>query len=1173
MPSYFRRHRTRLIAVAALVLVLIAAGAYVAWKRTRLPNPGDPVYEEYVEAFELGVAAMDVDEVNLAGANLDRAIELIPKEPAGWANRAVLRLRTAKLQDAESDLNEAERLAPGDPDIAVIRAVLLEMRGKYTAAVASLRDALSKNPEDLEAIYFLAELVNKEQKPNYEDEHQKLIDRLFVLRPENRFVLSERLKIVVNRSDRAALGDILARLRTQVPGWSVEEKVILPLFKQLEKAYADSDWNAISAAAGPFGNLYVVQPGFGQDSSEISPKGQGAYRGKVLHRFRRLPPVRFTPPPPDTELTFTDELVPDAPAGRWDVVAPVWLGVHGSPSVFLANAKELRRLGPGVPLPSLPLAPDGIVPVDWNNDFRTDLLLVGSGGLLFYQQGVDGNFTDVTAQTKLPPEVLKGDYTSALAADVDMDGDLDILIGRRSKPPLLLRNNFDGSFTSLDVFPEVDGTRAFAWADLDHDGAPDAAVLDARGRLHVYANERSGQFRPWPTSPPSDRFLALTVADVDDDGVLDLVALRHDGAIVGVCGRNKRTAWHEAELGRWDALPEGAEPGALRLLTADLDNNGSADLLVSGSTGSAAWLGAGGGRFQPLVAKLPPRIFAASDLGCGHPDLLALQEEKNGDTVPVRFHITGTKKYRGQTIRFRAQPQDHMKGDNRINSFGIGGEMEIRTGTHVVKRPITTPSVHMGLGDRSRADVVRITWPNGVSQIEFRFPADHTIAALQRLKGSCPFLYTWNGERFVFVTDFMWSTPLGMYINAQNKGGFLQTTEWVRVRGDQLVPRDGHYEVRVNANLWETHYFDHTALRVVDHPPDTEVFVDERFALEPSRPAVHLTGPTRPVERAWDHLGADATAVVRAVDGDYLDRAGRGLYQGITNDHWVEVDLGADAPTTGPVWLVASGWIHPTDSSVNFALEQGSNTRPRALTLEVPDGKGGWKLARDKIGFPAGKNKTILLRLDGLDGPGVARRFRLRTNMEIYWDALHYASGREGAPVVEKELLPTVADLRFRGIVAMTQANKSSPELPHYDQVMTVRQAWRDLIGYHTRFGDIRELLEKTDDRYAILTAGDEIVYKFDVPPGPPPGWKRDFVWVSDGWVKDGDLNTRFGKTVLPLPSHDMASYDVAPTGLENDPVYRRYRKDWDTFHTRYVSPDSYERGLRTFRRRGENQP
>jgi hypothetical protein len=48
-------------------------------------------------------------------------------------------------------------------------------------------------------------------------------------------------------------------------------------------------------------------------------------------------------------------------------------------------------------------------------------------------------------------------------------------------------------------------------------------------------------------------------------------------------------------------------------------------------------------------------------------------------------------------------------------------------------------------------------------------------------------------------------------------------------------------------------------------------------------------------------------------------------------------------------------------------------------------------------------------------------------------------------------------------------------------------------------------------------------------------------VLVGDGWVKDGDLNTTFGKTVLPLPYHGRQDYTIPPRGLENDPVYRRF--------------------------------
>jgi hypothetical protein len=616
-------------------------------------------------------------------------------------------------------------------------------------------------------------------------------------------------------------------------------------------------------------------------------------------------------------------------------------------------------------------------------------------------------------------------------------------------------------------------------------------------------------------------------------------------------------------LGRWKGIPKEEGDSARRLLAEDFDNNGVVDLLVSGVQGSQLWLGSRGAKFSPLAAKLPSGILAAADLrSAGRLDLLGIDDQQH----PFVVQNKGGKDYRWQTIRPQAA-KGMIEGDNRINSFGIGGEIEIRSGTHIVKQPIRAPLVHFGLGTRKQVDVVRIVWPNGAAQYEFNAAVDEPLTGIQRLKGSCPFLFAWNGERFEFVTDFMWSTPLGMYINASDKGGFLQTTDWVRIRGDQLVPRDGKYELRVNANLWETHYFDHLALMVVDHPAGTEMFVDERFCLEPSEPTLHLLSKPQPVAKARDHLGQDAREEISADDGVYLDRCGRGLYQGITNDHWVEVELG-EVPS-GPVWLVARGWIHPTDSSINYAIEQGQHVKPQALVLEVPDNEGGWRVARDRIGFPAGKNKTILLRLDGLGVDGaIPRRFRLRTNMEIYWDSLGVAQGQDNSMARRQVLLADQADLRFRGILTMSQANSSSPELPHYDEIVGIGQTWRDLIGYHTRFGEINELLAEVDDRYAILNAGDDVALRFTPPTAPPSGWQRDFVMISDGWVKDGDLNTRFGKSVLPLPAHDMMTYDTPPGKLEADPVYRRYPEDWQKYHTRFVSPRAFERGLRGFRPR-----
>jgi hypothetical protein len=75
-------------------------------------------------------------------------------------------------------------------------------------------------------------------------------------------------------------------------------------------------------------------------------------------------------------------------------------------------------------------------------------------------------------------------------------------------------------------------------------------------------------------------------------------------------------------------------------------------------------------------------------------------------------------------------------------------------------------------------------------------------------------------------------------------------------------------------------------------------------------------------------------------------------------------------------------------------------------------------------------------------------------------------------------------------------------------------------------------------------------------------GQKRDFVVIGDGWEKDGDYNTTFSRTVLPLPTHASGRYDTPPGSLEDDPVYRAHPADFAEFHTRYVTPERARRAL-----------
>lgn len=1163
-PSPPRRMALPLL-IAAVVLVAGGVVGYLIWSRsTALPKPGEPRYDAYVSAFQVGTAQLDTGLLKEAEENLTKAIDLVSQEPAGWANRAVLFLRVGqRFKDAAADLERARALAPGNAELEELAGFLAEEENRLPAALEHFRKASDADPGNVRRLYKIAEIIAKEAGPDADKQRAEVLAKVFEKQPANLPVLSEYARVGVRLRDKKAVDRAIEQMDKLSGSWKPNTREKLA---QVKTDIKGAQWADLEGHSRELGNLMMQEAGYAESAEKLSPRG--AQVGVTFQTFVKLAPPRTAPDEADTNLTFKEaglRPLPDVKAKKWDGVVPVWLNDKERYAVFVCDGREVRRAdaaGAALKFPGgakdVPPGMDGVLGVDWNNDRNTDLLLAGAGGLRFYQQKDGAAFDDVTAKTKLPADVLGDDYFGAWAVDIDSDGDLDILLARRKGPPLLLRNNFDGTFTAQPIFPGVEAMRGFAWLDLDHDGVADAALLDAQGKLHVFMNRRSGKFERREGPPVNEKYQALAVADVNDDGVLDLIALRDDN-LIRISDRNKGKEWDTAELGK--VPPRKGPPvlGDARLVAADLDNNGAVDLILRTPDEGFAWLANGKGGFQSLATPLPQGVAEVVDLDeNGSLDLLGLNEKGQ----ITRHEAAGTRGYQW----FAVKPRSILaQGDNRINSFGLGGDVEMRAGVLVVKQPTARPVVHFGLGSRKQVDLLRITWSNGSSQTEFEKPSGAAIEALQRLKGSCPFLYTWDGERMVFVKDFCWSTPLGMYINAQNKDGFMQTTEWLTIRGDQLVPRDGVYDVRVNANLWETHYLDELGLMVVDHPPGTELHIDERFFLEPTPPRLYLTGPSRPVARAWDHKGDDVTDIVRSVDGKYLDRCGRGTYQGITIDHWVEVDLGDDAPTKGPVYLLAHGWIHPTDSSINFAIEQAGVVRPKPLTLEVPDGKGGWKVGRPALGFPAGKNKTCVIRLDGIDGEGVSRRFRLRTNLEIFWDALHYATGLDAGQCKQQRLSAKTADLRFRGIVSMTQASPSAPELPHYDEVYTRSQRWRDLTGMHTRFGDIRELIEKTDDRYVIMNAGDEIRLTYTAPPPPPAGWKRDFVWVTDGWVKDGDPNTRWGKTVLPLPYHGMKGYDASPGQLEDDPVYRRFPKDWATYHTRFVTPALFERGLRTF--------
>src|SRR5262249_4877563 len=161
----------------------------------------------------------------------------------------------------------------------------------------------------------------------------------------------------------------------------------------------------------------------------------------------------------------------------------------------------------------------------------------------------------------------------------------------------------------------------------------------------------------------------------------------------------------------------------------------------------------------------------------------------------------------------------------RINPFGIGGEMGIRSRFLVQKQTITGALLHFGIGGQTAVDGIRVVWPNGSVRAGFVIKPHQGITIEPRLKVSCPVLFAYNGKQMECVKDAVpWSSAIGLRINTLGTASVEATEEWYKIGRDQLVPHDGFYDLRITAELWETYYYDQFALMVVDHPVGTEIF-------------------------------------------------------------------------------------------------------------------------------------------------------------------------------------------------------------------------------------------------------------------------------------------------------------------------------------------------------------
>jgi hypothetical protein len=823
-----------------------------------------------------------------------------------------------------------------------------------------------------------------------------------------------------------------------------------------------------------------------------------------------------------------------------------------------------------------------------------DLVVWGAGGIACLENRVDTATNTRTLQPFAESGLTAaGAVRTAAVADLDADGQLDLVTVDDAGLHVWIRHG-PGRFAAMaghaadgDVASDSDADDAAAGSlppaawdvsailaiDWDRDVDVDLVVA-GKGGVGWIENLRHGQFR-WAAFPEGEAaanagdaaapaaapLTAIDAIDAGADACWDLL-LGGSGGLRLLPARRTATGVVRTAA----AVPIDAA-AATGLATWDYDNDGLLDL--------AAWDAAG----LRVLRGLPEGRFAATDLAAVAPRGIrgfdAADIDRDGDldaAVVAADGVTilenrGGNAHHWLDIDLEAQ---QIKGadfapSGRVNAHGLGGTVELKAGLSYQPRFVRRRTTHFGLGDRAEADVVRVNWLNGVPQNIIRPQADLLLCEQQVLLGSCPYAYAWNGERFEFVTDLLWNAPLGLQ-RAEGQLMPARAWEYLKIPSGVLVPRDGQYVLQITEELWEAAYFDLVRLVVVDHPAAVEIESNEKVGpAEIAAHTIHTLAAPRPPVAARDHRGRDVLPALARVDEVYLRPDAAKRRQGLLDEHAIELDFG---PLADParVMLFLRGWTFPTTVGLNLALARDPALgTPVPPSLAVPDGAGGWRTVLPFMGFPGGKTKTIAIDLSGLV-PAADPRVRIATTMEIAWDAAWITCGEEPAPLQVVEVAPASADLHHRGVSAIEHVVGAGPERFRYEDVSTTPR-WPPMLGRFTRHGPVTALVAAEDDLLVVMAAGDEMTLTFPAPPGPPPGWRRDFLIHSVGWDKDANLATAAGQSVEPLPFVSMRSYPPAP---DDEPRATPARDRWlRDYQTRVQAEDFWQ----AIRRHGMTSP
>ncbi|MCE2901575.1 MAG: FG-GAP repeat domain-containing protein [Gemmatimonas sp.] len=230
---------------------------------------------------------------------------------------------------------------------------------------------------------------------------------------------------------------------------------------------------------------------------------------------------------------------------------------------------------------------NAVVAGDLDGDGDPDLVLGNAGPELVLLNDGTGRFVESVGAIPASPDVTQ----DVVLGDVDGDSDLDLVIANESEGPnLLLLNDGRGRFaaapTPLPTRATTEATRNASLADMDGDGDLDlvfANVIFAGGdpQARLLRNAGGGRFEDVTSAqlPPGvQHCIDLEFADIDRDGDSDLLGTSFPAAAVGLYLNDGRGRFTRAPAA---IFPEPVVVQGVEVEVGDVNGDGHRDLYVA----------------------------------------------------------------------------------------------------------------------------------------------------------------------------------------------------------------------------------------------------------------------------------------------------------------------------------------------------------------------------------------------------------------------------------------------------------------------------------------------------------------------------------------------------------------------------------------------------------------